>query len=145
MYNVSGYEFSFSFDELYLNGSVCNNIGAKYTVLNDSILSFQESFATEIACENSIVTATEQFLLNNLHKVTNYKRTEEGLELIVDQANKFFFVETEFESKNKKDDSLNSDTVTASKTTLYVNSYQVDCEGVAPQKCLLVRNSKEEE
>lgn len=131
-----------NFTEEGIAGSAgCNNYFGEATQAGDS-LTFGVIGSTRRACLEEAVMAQENDYLAALATVSGFMLEDEQLTLHYEDGILVFTAQTEEESGSDADADVDSD---AASKTVFVGSELVDCVGVAPQKCMLVRESADEE
>ena len=111
----------------------CNGFGGDVTIDGNNI-TFANLISTMMACAEDDKTQRESEFLAALPNVASYEITRQTLNLFdADGDLVANFVASEAME-------MNSET-----KTLYVGAEQVDCVGVGPQKCLLVKENLDED
>ena len=124
------------FEDGRINGSAgCNSYFGEAT-LSGNTLTISQIGATEMACAEGM--QQESDYLAALGTVRNYTLSDEQLTLQY-EGGILLFEPTE-ENESSKDTDTSEDA-----KTLFVGSELVDCVGVAPQKCMQVKESQDGE
>ena len=115
----------------------CNTFGGDVSIENERI-SISSIFSTLMACLDDDVNQREQAFFNMLENAASYEILRQSLTLFdVDgQLLATFTVMEEGEAGMEESSNIK---------TFYVGAEQVDCVGVGPQKCLLVKENVEDE
>ena len=121
------------FEDGRINGSAgCNNYFADATIASNS-LSLGPIGSTRMACPDPIMRQEADFLAA-LEAVTGFTVSGEQLTLQYDGGVLHF-------EPAANDESAESGETTEEAKTLFVGPELIDCVGVAPQKCMQVRES----
>jgi heat shock protein HslJ len=130
----------FQIDENRVDGNGgCNAFGGDAQIDANNI-SFNNLFSTLMACLDDEVNQREREFLDALEKTVSYTINRQSLTLLDDKGN---LVAT-FTAKDAEAE-VGFDEENTGLKTMYVGTEQVDCVGVAPQKCLLVKENIEDD
>jgi heat shock protein HslJ len=127
---------NFSVDKI--NGSSgCNTFFGSYQLEDKFQIKFGPIGSTKMICEDYIQKYEDRFL-SNLDKVQYINIDENSLYLYEDEANYMIFHRFQVIDNG----GLYSDSYTKS---IWVASENADCQGVSEQKCLLIKESNDED
>ncbi|MFK7800519.1 MAG: META domain-containing protein [Anaerolineae bacterium] len=102
----------------------CNSFGGGVEIENNQI-AFKELFSTQMFCEGDGISERESEFLAALDQARSFEILRQSLTMFDADGNLVATFQTAGDKMNVK--------------TVFIGAEQVDCVGVAPQKCLLIK------